>query len=331
MQAAILLKVREHEKVTIGRNTVDIPSNKIQINSQFISSRHCQLIPEDGRLILTDSSRNGTWVTSTNSRSLLSPDSKVSSPSSHIKSINCIHNTTISLDPNTYIIFIPPTLCKVSSETVGLYFTGLDPTREFYHLECIKLNTMLANRQLMTFFSHMGFGKDHCYMISSTILASNDLAKQPRKRLHEEIIVKDSKMNSNGFSDDAIDCKTCKFEGKELVETSPKDSENTPPSKSVKIDLEQCQFCLLDFQVTELPEHCVSCKIETDKLKFGEMTDKSSHGKIIKEKSLEICIKCFKEFPIAELIQHNENCKVSLREKSSTIRIPLTRLNSSPF
>ena len=107
MQAAILLKVRERETVTIGRNTIDFPANKIQINSLFISTRHCT---EEGRLLLTDTSRNGTWITSTASTS---PDAIISSPSSRIKSVKSIHNTTVSLEPNTHIIFIPPTLSKV--------------------------------------------------------------------------------------------------------------------------------------------------------------------------------------------------------------------------
>ena len=339
MQAAILLKVREREKVTIGRNTAEIPPNKIQINSQYISSRHCQIIPENGKLILTDSSRNGTWVSSTNSGSVVSSEVKTPTPSIHIKSIYSIRNKTVPLEPNTYIIFIPPNLSKIPNEIVGLHFTGLDPAREFYHLECIKHNSMLENRQLMTFFSHMGFGKDYHNGFSSIV--STDMAMQTRKRMHprsEEIgrVLSLGKSGEFGCKvDDGIVCKTLKFasEEEEVFKKSPKDCENSPPSKSAKVELEQCQFCLKDFPVLELIDHSEECKIETEKITISDKGETcfaslkhSSKFKLGKEKSIENCMKCFKEFPLSELIQHSENCKVSLVNKPPM----LVRCKSSP-
>ena len=347
MQATILLKVREHEKVTIGRNTAVIPPNKIQINSQYISSRHCQLIPDNGKLILTDSSRNGTWVSSTNPVSDTSSEVKASIPSVHIKSINSIRNKTVPLEPNTYIIFIPPNLSKISTEIVGMHFTGLDPAREFYHLECIKHHSMLENRQLMTFFNHMGFGRDYRNVFSSIV--STDTAKQTRKRMHpksEEFENSDSKALSFGKiyeSDckvnDGTDYKIWKFpsEKEEVFNKTPKDCENSPPAKSAKVDLEQCQFCLRDFPVLDLITHSEHCNIEMQKasekcdncfatLKVPEFT-KHSKCKLEKDKSIETCMKCFKEFPLSELIQHSENCKVRRSPKS----LKLVRRNSSPI
>ena len=339
MHAAILLKVREREKITIGRNTAELPANTIRINSQYISSRHCQLIPENGKLTLTDSSRNGTWVSSTNPGSATS---EASSPSMHIKSINNIRNKTVPLEPNTYIIFIPPNLSKILTEIVGLHFTGLDPSREFYHLECIKHNSMLENRQLMMFFNHMGFGKDFRNGFCSIV--STDLTKQTRKRTHPrsgEIENTDSKVLSFGKStcdsdcksEGGVDSKTLKIpiEKEEVFSESSKDLENNPPSKSAKIELEQCQFCLKDFPLIDLIVHSEKCHMEqSETLKLPNFIKNSSKLKLIKERTMETCMKCFKDFPLSELIQHSEICKVSLIEKS-LISFKFKRRNSSPF
>lgn len=307
MQAAILLKVRERETVTIGRNTTDFPANKIQINSLFISTRHCQLVPEEGRLLLTDTSRNGTWITSTTSTS---PDAIISSPSSRIKSVKSIHNTTVSLEPNTHIIFIPPTLCKVLTEIVGLHFTGLDLTREFYHLECIKLNSLLENRHLMIFFNHLGFGKDKVYNFNNGVLAGKDIAKLPRKRPYPitERIVENK-------DDTTTDCK---HGSKESV-SSP--LECSPPSKSAKVELKRCECCMKELRVTELPEHKPHCKVEVD----------TSSCKLYKRISLENCMKCFREFPVTELIDHSENCTVSSVAKCPVSGSLEKRRHSNPL
>ena len=305
MQTAILLKIRERETVTIGRNTIDFPANKIQINSLFISTRHCQLVPEEGRLLLTDTSRNGTWITSTSSTSL---DTAISSPSSRIKSIKSIHNTTVSLEPNTHIIFIPPTLCKVLTEIVGLQFTGLDLTREFYHLECIKLNSLLENRHLMTFFNHLGYGKDKIY--SNGVLAGKDIAKLPRKRPYpktERIVENDD--------------TTCKHGSKESV-SSPLGC--SPPHKSAKVELKQCVCCVKELRLTEHPEHTAHCKVELEKCD-------TSNCKLNKTNSLENCMKCFREFPITELIEHSENCTVSSVAKCAVSISLEKRRHSSPL
>ena len=297
MQTAILLKIRERETVTIGRNTTDFPANKIQINSLFISTRHCQLLPGEGRLLLTDTSRNGTWITSTSSTS---SDATISSPSSRIKSIQSIHNTTVSLEPNTHIIFIPPNLCKVLTEIVGLHFTGLDLTREFYHLECIKLNSLLENRHLMTFFNHLGFGKDKIYNLNNGILPGKDIAILPRKRPYpktERIANKD---------DTAADCK----------HGSSSPLECSPPSKSAKVELKKCECCM-----KEVTEHC---RVEVEKCD-------TSNCKLNKRISLENCMKCFKEFPITELIEHSENCTVSSVGKSPVSLSLEKRRHSSPI
>ena len=362
MQTAILLKVREKENITIGRGIPGGPANKIQINSQYISSNHCLLVPEDGSLVITDTSRNGTWV-SCNSFS----ETTVTSCSNHsrINSIKNVHKTSAILDSNTYIILIPPVLSKLANEIVGLHFTGLDANKEFYHLECIKLKSMLENRQLMTFFTHMSVGKEHQY----AAIANNCHVQLSRKRIRP-ISEENNKATINHFHPDGdkaslygsgcgfdlTDGDECKirngWKSHSLKEDSsrspPKDGECTPPSKSLRVELEQCQFCFKDFPINELIDHCEKCSSENRDVNpnheamlehcqkclktfpISELIRHSNNCKITQENHSECCMKCFKDFPLSELVHHSDNCKVSLKGINPT-KLKLIRTRSNPF